>query len=93
MPSHKKILGFIAQVAPRWYELGISLLNEDQIPHLKIIKTNHSNDQLKSCSEMIFYWLETHPDASWKQLIEALKSSPIQLNTVAANIEEMFTGK
>ena len=91
-PTKKKILEIIPRVAPQWYELGVQLLNEDQESHLDIIKANHGNDQIKSCTEMFWYWLRTHPKASWQQLIESLKSPAIQLNTVAANIEEMLTG-
>lgn len=82
----------IPQVAPRWYELGIKLLHDDQISHLDVIKANHYNDQLKSCAEMFWYWLNVQPNASWQQLIEALKSRAIELHTVAADIEKMFTG-
>ena len=92
-PSRKNILDLIPDVTPRWYELGIKLLNDDQESHLDIIKTNHSNDQLKGCAEMFWFWLSAQPDASWQQLIESLKSPAIQLHTVAANIEALFTGK
>ena len=91
-PTKKKLLELIPHVAPQWYELGIQLLNEDQEPHLDIIKADHGNNHVKSCTEMFWYWLKTHPKASWQQLINSLKSPAIQLHTVAANIEGMFTG-
>ena len=92
-PLRKEILDFIPDVAPRWYEVGLKLLSNDQATHLDIIKTNHSNDQLKGCAEMFWFWLDAQPNASWQQLIESLKSPAIQLHTVAANIEALFTGK
>ena len=79
-------------MAPHWYELGIKLLSEDQESHLDIIKADHGNDKLKSCTEMFWLWLKCDPSASWQQLIESLKSPAVQLHTVAANIERMFTG-
>jgi len=80
------------QVAPHWYDIGIQLLSEDQESHLDVIQANHVTDQIKCCKEMFWYWLKTHPKASWQQLVESLKSPAIQLHTVAANIERMFTG-
>ena len=79
-------------MAPNWYDLGIQLLREDQEPHLDVINANHSHDKVKSCKEMFWLWLKSHPNASWHQLIEALKSPAIQLHSVAADIERMFTG-
>ena len=43
--------------------------------------------------QMLWYWLKTNPKASWKQLLEALRSPALELHTVAANIETMFTSK
>ena len=43
---------------------------------------------------MFLYWLKTHPKATWQQLLDSLKSSTVQLGTVAAKIKEMCcTGK
>ena len=60
-------------VAPRWYDLGIQLLNEKQIAQLKIIKDNHPQDVVKCCTEMFDYWLRVDVEASWNKLIAALK--------------------
>ena len=91
-PSKKKILELIPHVAPQWYELGIQLLREDQESHLDVIKADHGHNILKSCTEMFWLWLKSHPNATWHQLIESLKSPAVNLHSVAADIERMFTG-
>ena len=91
-PSKKKILELIPHVAPQWYELGIQLLREDQESHLDVIKADHGHNILKSCTEMFWLWLKSHPSATWHQLIESLKSPAVNLHSVAADIEKMFTG-
>ena len=93
VPSKKKLLELIPNVALQWYELGIQLLKEDQEPHLDIIKADYGNDSKRCCVQMLWYWLKTNPKASWKQLLEALRSPTLELHTVAANIETMFTSK
>ena len=60
-------------IAPRWYDLGIQLLNEEQCAKLNIIKDNHPQDAEKCCTEMFEYWLRVDVDASWNKLITALK--------------------
>ena len=83
----------VPEVASRWYEVGIKLLNEDEVPQLDIIKADHPNDKLKCCTEMFWHWLNFQPEANWQQLIDSLKSPGVQLNAVAAHVETMFTGK
>ena len=93
VPSKKKLLELIPNVAPRWYLLGIQLLREDQEPHLDVIKSDCGNDNKQCCVQMFWYWLQTNPKASWIQLLDALRSPALELHTVAANIEAMFTSK
>ena len=92
VPSKKKLLDLIPNVAPRWYELGIQLLREDQEPHLDVIKSDCGNIK-QCCVQMFWYWLQTNPKASWQQLLDALRSPALELHNVAANIEAMFTSK
>ena len=82
----------IPHVTPRWFELGVELLNEDQESHLDIIKSNHADDNRTCCMKMLSYWLSTNTSATWEKLIEALRSSAVELSAVAANLEKMFTG-
>ena len=91
-PSKKKLLEIIPHVAPHWYEIGIQLLNEDQESHLDVIKANHGHDKITSCTEMFWLWLKSHPNASWHELIESLRSPAVQLHCVAADVEKVFIG-
>ena len=92
-PTKKKILDLVVpHVSPKWYDLGIQLLKEDQEAELDIIKADCKSDHKTCCKEMFWYWLKSNPDASWYQLVECLKSPAVELHTLAADIEEIFTG-
>ena len=83
----------IPSVAPRWYDLGIQLLREDQESYLDVIKADYGIDNYQCCEQMFWCWLQTNPMASWEQLSEALRLPVLGLHTVAANIEAMFISK
>ena len=92
-PSRKKLIDHVVpHVTPQWYILGLKLLKEDQESHLDIIELNHAGDNIKCCIDMFRYWLNANTDASWAQLIEALRSPVVKLPAVAADIEKMLTG-
>ena len=81
-------------MAPHWHDLGIELFDEKHDSMLDVIKAECGNDKRECCKEMFWYWLRTHPNATWQQLINSLRSSAVQLDTVASNIEKMCcTGK
>jgi len=81
----------IAAIGAKWYELGIELLNDDQLIYLESIRTNH-NEATRCCTAMFIRWLESHPSATWYQLAEALKTSVVELNSVASMVEALCTG-
>ena len=81
----------VPHVTPKWYELGVELLSEEQESQLDIIQSNY-NDNKTCCREMFWYWLRSNPDANWHQLVECLKSPAVELHTLAADIETMYTG-
>ena len=90
-PTKKKILDLVVpHVSPKWYELGVTLLKEEQESQLDVIQSNYSNDNKTCCREMFWYWLRSDPDANWYQLIECLKSPAVELYTLAAEIEKKF---
>ena len=68
-----------------WHALGIELLGQGEIAGLDVIKANNS-DLTKCCSAMLTLWRQRQIDASWSQLIEALKQ--LKLNRVAMEIEK-----
>ena len=90
-PTLKKLqqTKIITAVGSKWYELGIELLNEDQLTHLDIIKTNN-HEVTRCCSEMFLFWLRSHSTATWQNLVEALKAPGVELNDVAATVETHF---
>ena len=81
----------ITDIGPHWYNLGIALLDEDQIPQLRIIRRDHDNETGR-CIDLFIYWLQTHPKATWHDLVENLKSKGVELNNVAEKVEGIFPG-
>ena len=79
-------------MTPQWYDLGVKLLKEDQESHLDVIQSNHPNDNKTCCKEMFWYWLSTNTSATWKQLIDVLRSPAVELPIVAADLEKRLTG-
>ena len=92
-PTKKKLLNHVVNdVTTCWYDLGVMLLKEDQESRLDVIKDNHNGDNKKCCRDMLWYWLSANTDASWKQLIEALRSDAVHHPVVATKIEKVLSG-
>ena len=70
-----------------WKDLG-KVLMPDAVAELSVISRDHCDSVVNCCSNMFKLWLERKPDASWKQLIEALRE--INQNTLATQIEGML---
>ena len=75
--------------APKWFDLGIKLLDNKQLTQLKNIRSDY-NDTTVCCREMLLYWLESHTYATWDQLVDALKSPGVELNNVASMVEKFL---
>lgn len=92
-PTSEKILDHVVPfVTECWYKLGELLLKDDQDSHLRlnVIQATFSGDIRMCCEKMFWYWLITNNDATWQQLIQALKS--VGLNLVAGNVKKNLTG-
>ena len=74
-------------IAPHWYDVGLELLDPKDEKALRVIKTNSSLSVIERCEEMLDIWLQRQPEATWKQLIEAIRAPGIELNDVASNVE------
>ena len=87
-PTIKVLLSskIISDIGPKWYELGIALLDDDKLTKLKTIKSDNSEVN-RCCIEMLMYWLESHSNATWNDLVEALRTPGVELNNVAAMVE------
>ena len=59
---------------------------------MDIIKKNNPQDVNGACLAMLKLWVDTTPDATWDQLIAALRAPGIELNTSASDIEGMLIG-
>ena len=92
-PVEKDLHNFVVcEVGEKWYELGIQLLQTGQESKLRLIKTNYRSDVKRCCIEMFSYWLRSHPEASWDQLVKALQKPALELNYLAESIQKKFAG-
>ena len=81
----------IPDIADKWYDIGIQLLDEEDTPQLKLIKTRHGGDVNDCTAGMLQLWQEKKPDANWDQLLQVLRRPSINLNTLASKIEQMLS--
>ena len=79
----------VTEVTTRWSDLGVKLLNSVEV---EIIRKDHPNDGIECCKAMFSKWLQTKTDASWKQLIAALRSPGVALPVLATTLQEKFSG-
>ena len=76
------------EVAHKWKDLGLQLLRSDQTNVLNIIAVDHPHDAMSCCKCVLQKWLDTTTDATWNQLIGALKSPSVQLDYIANQLEQ-----
>ena len=58
---------------------------------LKAIESNNKEVN-RQCTDMLIYWLESHSNATWSDLVQALQTPGVELNNVATMVLETFTG-
>ena len=75
-------------VGKNWHDLGIELLESNDVGELNTIEAEHSSDLKKCCTKMFELWLKKQRTASWNQLIEALRQPSVELDTLAGKIEQ-----
>ena len=72
------------KVAARWYQLGISLYDNSDVPRLDIIKAGTFYDITVACNEMLKSWVELYRNrATWRKLVLALQSPALVMNAQA----------
>ena len=69
-----------------WYRLGLALTLSSH--DLDIIEKDHRGDTRKQTCKMFDHWLRTQPDASYEQLIKALRD--VGEETVATSLYGKF---
>ena len=82
----------IPNIANDWYEVGIQLFGNSQLPRLDEIRATYSNDRRGGCVEMLKYWLKITPDATWDDLIHTLREPGLELFSVADYVEKEAKG-
>ena len=82
----------IPKVAHDWYSLGIQLFSESKLPRLDEIRATYSNNRREGCGEMLRCWLNITPEATWDQLIHALRAPGLELLTTADDVEKEIKG-
>ena len=75
-------------VSTKWHDLGIELLGDESLQALDEIEKNYPRDASTCCTKMFQLWLERQPEASWRQLIQALREPNIEMNELANTIEQ-----
>ena len=70
---------------PHWNSIGIELLNDSS--HIINITNNHPSDHQKCCQQMFAKWLSKNPQATWQNLLDALKSDAVGLNALAYQVK------
>ena len=64
------------------------MLAEEDIQALDEIQKNYPRDVSTCCTKMFQLWLDRHPEASWRQIIQALREPNIEMNELANTIEQ-----
>lgn len=87
---HNHVVG---RVASKWRDLGIQLLNPTNESIFDIIEEDHPKNIIACCKSMLQKWLDMKTDATWNQILNALRSSCVQLYYLADEIESKLKEK
>ena len=88
-PSLKCLNRYVKKpLGSNWYNLGIDLLEVDDVEALSTIQSEHTTDVNTCCTKMFQLWLRKQPTATWNKLIDSLRY--IDLNHLANEIEQML---
>ena len=71
----------------KWRDLGLQLLPPETVG---IIAEDHPHSVVSCCRRVLEEWRETTTDATWNQLIRALRSPSVHLNHLASQLEQML---
>ena len=84
---HRHVIYYIG---PKYYSIGLELLDVDNVSRLEVIRENNPNKSKECAAEMLHLWLETSEDASWNKLIQALRQPHVGLLFLASEIEKVL---
>ena len=90
-PALKYLNNYVRiDVGKKWYDLGVQLLDQEDEETLSTIEANYRGDIDKCVTEMFRLWTQRKPEASWNNLIDALRQPGVKLDALAKNIEDML---
>ena len=90
-PSLKDLYDHVINnVADKWEDLGVQLLRPDQEKTLDIIAADRSHGVVSCCKRVLKKWLDTTTDATWNELIRALRRPSVELDYLADQLERML---
>ena len=93
-PSLKDLYDHVVpNVADKWEDLGVQLLRPDQEKTLDIIAADCSHDVVSCCKRLLKKWLDTSTNATWNELIRALRRPSVELDCLANQLEQMLSIK
>ena len=78
-------------IAVKWFEVGLELLEQEDVHKLNRISEENPRDIVRCCGQMLKVWLERKPEATWNQLIKALRSPSIYLKALANKLERILS--
>lgn len=91
-PSLKDLYDHVVpKVADKWEDLGVQLLRPDQEKMLDVIAADSSHDVVSCCKRVLKKWLETSTNATWNELIRALRRPSMELDRLANQLERMLS--
>ena len=70
---------------------GVQLLRPDQEKVLDVIAADRSHDVVSCCKRVLKKWLETSTNATWNELIRALRRPSVELDCLANQLERMLS--
>ena len=76
--------------AYKWRYLGMQILKDYHIRMIDMIAADYPYDDVICCKRVLETWLYTSADASWNQLIRALRHPTVQLYRLADQLEQMM---
>ena len=83
----------VEEAAHKWKDLAVQLLPYNTLSVLDIIEVDYCRDTVSCCKFVLKKWLQTAEDATWNELIRALRSPRVQLNYLAGELEQIMLGK
>ena len=78
-------------ITGKWHDIGVELFDVEDESVLNTIMINHPGNTDQCTAKMLRLWLERKSDATWNQLIQALRAPSIKLEGLALKIERMLT--